>query len=86
MNTTTATHQHDNRCLDLFKKLSEYIDQELDEVTCKQIEHHLENCSPCRACLETLKTTAGLCRRIEEASVPISLSNRLKKMIFELTY
>jgi len=82
---TTATHQHDDRCLDLFKKLSEYIDQELDKATCQQIEQHIKNCPPCRACLETLKTTAGLCRRIEEAPVPVALSDRLKKMINELT-
>jgi len=82
---TTATHQHDDRCLDLFKKLSEYIDQELDKATCQQIEQHIKNCPPCRACLETLKTTAGLCRRIEEAPVPVALSDRLKKMINEMT-
>jgi len=82
---TTTTHQHNDRCLDLFKKLSEYIDQELDAATCQKIEQHVKNCPPCQACLETLKTTAGLCHRIEEAPVPVALSDRLKKMINELT-
>lgn len=81
---TTVTHQHDDRCLDLFKKLSEYIDQELDAATCQKIEQHVKNCPPCQACLETLKTTAGLCHQIEEAPVPTALSDRLKKMINEL--
>ncbi len=39
----TMAHDHDRRdCLAMFAKLSEYLDNELDELTCKDIE------DPCR--------------------------------------
>ncbi len=82
---TETSHQHDKHCLELFQKLSEYIDQELDEVNCRKIEQHLKDCPPCQACLETLKATTGLCRRIKKAQVPPELSDRLRKMVRELT-
>lgn len=82
---TGTSHQHDERCLEFFKKLSDYIDRELDEATCQKIEQHLKACTPCHACLETLKATTGLCRRLKETPVPSALSDRLKKMVRELT-
>ncbi|PID76266.1 MAG: hypothetical protein CSB22_00025 [Deltaproteobacteria bacterium] len=82
---TTASHQHNRHCLGLFKKLSEYIDHELDTATCQQIEDHISHCPPCHACLETLKATAGLCRKLEEAPAPAVFSERLKKIIHQLT-
>ncbi len=81
---TETPHPHDERCLEFFKKLSEYIDEELDEVSCRKIEQHVKDCPPCHACLETMKATTGLCRRLKEKPVPPALSNRLKKMISEL--
>ncbi|RTZ96156.1 MAG: hypothetical protein DSY90_11380 [Deltaproteobacteria bacterium] len=81
---TGTPHPHDERCLEFFKKLSEYIDEELDEESCRKIEKHVEDCAPCQACLETLKATTGLCRRLKEKPVPAELSDRLKKMAREL--
>ena len=37
MRRTDPHHPHDN-CITLFKRLSEYIDRELDAPTCKDIE------------------------------------------------
>ena len=51
-----ANEEHDHQhCLEMFKKLSEYIDGELDEVTCEDLERHVEECVPCKICLVTLK-------------------------------
>jgi hypothetical protein len=52
----TMAHDHDRRdCLAMFAKLSEYIDNELDELTRKEIEDHARECIPFKACLETLR-------------------------------
>jgi anti-sigma factor RsiW len=40
---TSNGHDH-KHCLELFKKLSEYIDGELDHATCSEIKKHAENC------------------------------------------
>ena len=49
-----------HKCRELFEKLSEYIDNELDSANCDAIEAHLQNCPPCQSCLATLKQTVAL--------------------------
>jgi hypothetical protein len=65
----------------MFQKLSEYIDNELDEMTCRDIERHVEECVPCKICLETLKRTVKLCKKVESKPVPESVSLKLKELI-----
>jgi hypothetical protein len=65
----------------MFEKLSEYIDNELDEMTCRDIERHVEDCVPCKICLETLKRTVKLCNKVDSTPVPESVSLKLKELI-----
>ena len=81
---TSDDHDH-TQCLEMFEKLSEYLDRELDELTCKEIERHVTECVPCKVCLETLKRTVALCRNVEADPVPTALSGRLKDLIRELS-
>ena len=80
------THNtHDpKKCRWMFEKLSEYIDNELDDVTCKDIERHSKECIPCQVCLGTLKRTIDLCKNMETEPVPEMFSARLKELILEL--
>lgn len=73
-------HDH-KQCRALFEKLSEYIDSELDQLTCETIEKHLAQCKPCQTCLTTLKRTVDLCREMEPTAVPELLSQRLRDLI-----
>jgi hypothetical protein len=65
----------------MFEKLSEYIDNELDVMTCRDIERHVEECVPCKICLETLKRTVKLCKKVDSIPVPESVSVKLKELI-----
>jgi anti-sigma factor RsiW len=79
--------QHDPKhCLEMFKKLSEYIDGELDQVTCKELERHVEECVSCKICLATLKKTVMICNEMESNPVPEDVSQRLKEMIQNLPH
>ncbi len=71
-------HQH---CLEMFEKLSEYIDGELDHATCAEIQKHADDCVACFACLETLKRTVALCHNVEDKPIPHNLSEKLKEII-----
>ena len=74
--------EHDHRhCLELFEKLSEYLDNELDEVTCKDIEKHIKECVPCFVCLQTMRQTVDLCKKTENRIVPEDFSKKLKKVL-----
>jgi len=73
---------HDHRkCRELFEKLSEYIDNELDPANCDAIEAHLQHCPPCQSCLATLKQTVALCREMKASAMPEAASQRLRTMI-----
>lgn len=77
-----ANEEHDHQhCLEMFKKLSEYIDGELDEVTCEELERHVKECVPCKICLVTLNKTVNICKEMESKPVPDTLSQRLKELI-----
>lgn len=76
-------HDH-QKCLELFKKLSEYIDNELEPADCDTIETHLQQCPPCQACLATLKQTVALCRELKSAAMPEDASKRLRAMIEQM--
>jgi len=79
----TTDCQHSEHCRELFAKLSEYLDRELDVKTRQEIERHVETCIKCNACLETLKRTIEICRHVKNEPIPELLSERLKKMLEE---
>jgi len=78
MNDDEHDHKH---CLELFDRLSEYLDNELDEVACTEIEKHVKACVPCFVCLQTLKRTIDLCKQTENRPVPKAFSKKLKEVI-----
>lgn len=80
-----TTHQHDKRdpaCLEVFAKLSEYVDGELDAVDCQEVEAHIADCPPCVEFLQSLKRCVAAERqfqgREECGPVPPELEKRLK--------
>ena len=80
------SHTHDMKiCLAMFAKLSEYIDNELDELTCQDIERHARECIRCKTCLDTLKRTIELCRNTGDKPLPETFSFRLKEVIQNLS-
>ena len=73
-------HDHEH-CLEMFKRLSEYLDNELDDITCNEIEQHVKECVPCFSCLQTLKRTVDLCKQTANKPVPEEFSRQLKELI-----
>jgi len=80
---TRDDHDHQD-CLEMFEKLSEYIDGELDHTTCEEIERHAKDCVACFSCMETLKRTVALCKNAQEQPVPQEFSKKLQEIIQNL--
>ena len=78
-----SDHHHE-KCRQLFSQLSEYLDRELDEQTCAEIDAHMGDCLPCRVCMETLKKTVNICQNLDEEQVPPDFSERLRQLIGQL--
>jgi anti-sigma factor RsiW len=47
----------------MFAELSNYLDEQLDDSLCEELERHLNGCGPCQAFLASLKATIEQCRR-----------------------
>ena len=71
-------HRH---CLAMFDKLSQFIDNELDSLTYREIERHVKTCLPCYVCLETLKRTVAFCRHTTSKPTPQKLTRALKTLV-----
>ncbi len=71
-------HSH---CLQLFDRLSEYIDGEMDEPQRREIEAHVAECVACCACLQSLRRTIALCKQAGRQTVPAVFSEKLHTMI-----
>jgi len=73
--------QDHSHCLELFDKLSEYIDGEMDEAQRRTIEAHVKECVACFACLQSLKRTIVLCKQTGRQMVPEVFSAKLQTLL-----
>jgi len=59
------------RCKAMFAELSDYLDEQLDDSLCEELERHMTGCEPCQAFVATLEATIAQCRRsVGECSPP----------------
>ncbi len=58
----TADHPPERSCKQMFAELSDYLDDELDDSLCTELEKHMEGCDPCKAFLASLEDTIRTCR------------------------
>ena len=51
-------------CKAMFAELSDYLDEQLDDSLCEELEKHLDGCEPCKVFLASLKATIAECRKL----------------------
>ncbi len=54
------SHQHDDTCLEIAERLSEYLDGELPADLRALVEAHNERCAACETFVESLRRTKQL--------------------------
>jgi predicted anti-sigma-YlaC factor YlaD len=66
-------------CRFLLSSLSEYMDGELGDELCAEIDRHLQNCDNCRIVIDSLKKTVYLYQltSMEPPTVPEDVRERL---------
>jgi len=82
MNSTK--HQHgpaDDACLEVFEKLSEYLDGELSPQDCKHIQDHIQDCVPCVAFVESLKASIQAARDLHPDEPVRELPDELREKL-----
>ena len=70
-------------CKKGFEKISEYLDGELDDNLCREIEEHLRHCPVCRECVDSMRKTIQLCKKAATEEIPVDARERLKSKLLE---
>lgn len=85
---TSEVHPRTRNCKQMFAELSDYLDEELDDSLCAEMEKHMEGCEPCKAFLASLEETIRTCRTAPneppDARVAASLRRELLSKYQEL--
>ena len=72
------SHKHNSTCKDLLGNLSDYIDGELSEDLCQELQRHMAGCENCRVVFDTMTKTVYLYQTsAQEMEVPADVRGRL---------
>ena len=72
---------HEN-CHNLLSSLSEYVDGELSEALCEEIETHMVGCEDCQIVINTLQKTVYLYQKTgDPPEIPPEVRKRLYKRL-----
>lgn len=71
-------HNHSGNCKALLGNLSSFIDGELEDDLCQELQKHMEGCENCRVVFDTLTRTIYLYQASEqEKQLPGDVRGRL---------
>jgi anti-sigma factor RsiW len=75
-------HVHDSeKCRQYLDSLSDYVDGELGEALCREIEAHMAECENCRVVVNTLAKTVMLYHQLPAPEMPHTVKERLYKVL-----
>jgi anti-sigma factor RsiW len=74
---------NDPECHDVFAKLSEYLDGDLPDDACDELERHIRGCAPCVEFVESLRKSVKLGRQYQAMEGPPPLSPEAEKILKE---
>lgn len=66
-------------CKAMFAELSDYLDEQLDDSMCAELEKHMGGCEPCKAFLSTLESTISSLRNSAAHSPNPKLARKLRE-------
>jgi len=70
-----------SKCSKQIQHIADYIDGELDEGLCRELEEHLEGCRNCRLMVDSLRQTVILCSEGVREELPESISTKLNDAV-----
>ena len=77
----TPIHPRERSCKQMFAELSDYLDAELDDSLCAEMEKHIEGCEPCKAFLASLEETIRTCRTAPNEPPDASVAANLRRQV-----
>ena len=74
---------NDQECKEVFARLSEYLDGDLPDGACAELERHIEGCAPCVEFIESLRKSVRLGKQYHPAEEPPPLSPESERILRE---
>ncbi|MGA8072972.1 MAG: sigma-70 family RNA polymerase sigma factor [Candidatus Acidiferrales bacterium] len=74
-----SAQPRERRCKEMFADLSNYLDEELDDSLCEELEKHMDGCEPCKAFLSSLEKSIQQCRTAPNESPDPRVAARLRR-------
>jgi len=71
------------RCKAMFAELSNYLDEQLDDSLCEELERHMHGCEPCRVFLASLEATIQDCRSSPTENPPKAKALQLREELVQ---
>ena len=75
----TSVLPRQRRCKEMFAELSNYLDEELDDSLCEELEKHIGGCEPCKTFLSSLEKSIQQCRTAPNESPDPRVAARLRR-------
>ena len=69
------------KCKKYIQEIADYLDGEMDQVLCRELERHLKECDNCRIMVDTLRQTVVLCREGKPESLPPEIEAKLNQAL-----
>src|SRR5438552_132799 len=79
----TAEPMRPGHCKAMFAELSEYLDEQLDDSMCEELEKHMDGCENCEAFLASLESTIEQCRQMPADCPDTKKASKLRKQILK---
>ncbi|MCA9730829.1 MAG: hypothetical protein H6696_17835 [Deferribacteres bacterium] len=70
-------------CPNIFDRICDELGENIESVLCQDLRDHVDNCEDCRCCLQSIRETVHLYRRMPDVQVPNDVTVRLFKMLDE---
>lgn len=70
-------------CHKYIEDLNGFLDGDLDDELCQEIEEHIGQCNNCRIMVDTMRQTVSLCREGRREDLPKALENKLSAKLRE---
>lgn len=77
--TQAQAQPRERRCKEMFAELSSYLDDELDDSLCEELEKHMDGCEPCKAFLTSLEKSIEQCRTSPNDTPDPRVAARLRR-------
>ncbi len=77
--TQAAAQPRERRCKEMFAELSSYLDDELDDSLCQELEKHMDGCQPCKAFLASLEKSIEQCQTTPDETPDPRVAAKLRR-------